>query len=464
MPSREPIKLADNLAANPQQGLSKLFREHHIDEVECVISDIHGVVRGKAMPADKFSHFKPVFLPFSIFFQSITGTYIEYDSEDYETEIDIELIPDLNTLRALPWTRSPSAMVIHDMHYQDGRPVSFAPRNVLKKILNLYAEKGWKPVVAPELEFYLTERNINPDLPIQPPIGRSGRQSVGRQSYSMMAIDEYEPIIEDIYKFAEVQGLEIDTIIQEGGPAQLEINLMHGDPLELADNVFIFKRLIREAAIRHDCYATFMAKPMDNQPGSAMHIHQSIVDAKTGKNIFSQDHGDPSDIFYHFIGGQQNNLDATTCIMAPYVNSYRRLMPGDFSAPINMEWSIDNRSAGLRVPNSAPESRRVENRMAGMDCNPYLAIAASLAAGYLGMINKSQPRKPYSGSAQDANERLSLPKGLPEAMLVFEENTAIQNLLGDEFSAIYKCLKEHEFTEFMQAVSPWEREHLLLTV
>lgn len=460
MHMQEPIKLM----SHTQEALQNLIRQHHIDEVECVIPDIHGVVRGKAMPADKFSHFKPAFLPFSIFFQSITGTYFEFDSDDYNTEIDIQLIPDLNTLRALPWTRSPSLIVIHDLHYQDGTPVACAPRNVLKRILNLYHERGWSPVIAPELEFYLTARNTDPDIPIHPPVGRSGRQSVGRQSYSIMAIDEYEPIIEDIYRFAEAQGLEIDTIIQEGGPAQLEINMIHGDPLELADNVFVFKRLIREAAFRHDCYATFMAKPMDNQPGSAMHIHQSIVDSKTGKNLFSDDKGEPTKAFYHFIAGQQQNLDAATCIMAPYVNSYRRLMPGDYSAPVNLEWSIDNRSAGLRVPNSKPSARRVENRIAGMDCNPYLAIAASLAAGYLGLINQSKPTKPYRGDALDANERLELPHGLQEAMQVFSENTNLQDLLGNEFSAIYQALKAHEFAEFMQVVSPWEREYLLLTV
>ncbi|MCL4161075.1 UNVERIFIED_CONTAM: hypothetical protein GTU68_036734, partial [Idotea baltica] len=259
-----------------------------------------------------------------------------------------------------------------------------------------YKAQNWQPVVAPEIEFYLTERNTDPDLPLQPPIGRSGRQSVGRQSFSMMAIDEYEPIIEDIYKFAEVMGMEIDTLTQEGGPAQLEVNMAHGDPLDLADQVFVFKRLIREAAMRHGCYATFMAKPMKNEPGSAMHIHQSVVDCESGNNIFSNEDGSPSDLFRYFIGGQQTYLGASTCLLAPYVNSYRRLMPGD-SAPINLEWSMDNRSAGLRVPNSGPEARRVENRIAGMDSNPYLALAASLATGYLGMMNKVECQKEFKG-------------------------------------------------------------------
>ncbi|MFZ1387457.1 MAG: glutamine synthetase family protein [Thiolinea sp.] len=451
-----------SLQSNSQDDLQDLIRRYHIDEVECVVADIHGVARGKVMPASRFGELQPAFLPFSIFFQTITGKYFDFDSEEYTTEIDLRLVPDLSTVRALPWARHPSLMVIHDLYYQNGMPVPCAPRNVLKRVINQYADKGWKAIVAPELEFYLTERNIDPDIPLKPPVGRSGRQSVGRQAFSMMALDEYEPIIEDIYKFASAQGLEINTIIQEGGPAQLEINLMHGDPLLLADHVFIFKRLIREAAMRHNCYATFMAKPMEMQPGSAMHIHQSVVDAKTGKNIFSDAKGEPTPLFYNFIAGQQTYLEAATCIMAPYVNSFRRLMPG-YSAPINLEWSIDNRSAGLRVPRSPPEARRVENRIAGMDTNPYLAIAASLATGYLGMVHRLEPSTEFLGNAQH-DTKYGLPRGLQESMIAFDECEELQGLLGHQFSDIYKALKAYEFEEYMQVVSPWEREHLLLTV
>jgi len=443
------------------KALRQLISNHRIDEVECTIADIHGVARGKLMPASKFSALNPTFLPYSIFFQSITGAYLEFDSKEYMTEVDIKLVPDLSTVRSLPWARSPSLMVIHDLYFQDDRPVPCAPRYVLKRILDAYAERNWKPVIAPEIEFYLTERNTDPDQPLEPPVGRSGRQSVGRQSYSMMAIDEYEPIIEDIYKFAEAQGMEIDTLIQEGGPAQLEVNMAHGDPMELADQVFVFKRLIREAAMRHDCYATFMAKPMKNHPGSAMHIHQSVLDTNTGENIFSNPDGSSTELFDYFIGGQQKYLGAATCLLAPYVNSYRRLMPGD-SAPINLEWSRDNRSAGLRVPNSPPEARRVENRIAGMDTNPYLAIAASLATGYLGMINQTQCREEFSGDAHSAD--YGLPRGLLESLIDFDECDELKELLGRPFCDVYKALKEHEFNEYMMVVSPWEREHLLLTV
>ena len=161
-----------------------------------------------------------------------------------------------------------------------------APRHVLRNVLELYAQRGWEPVIAPELEFYLVEPNIDADYPLKPPVGRSGRAEPGRQSYSIAAVNEFDPLFDDIYQFCEDQDIEIDTLIHEDGPAQMEINLIHGNPLDLADQAFLFKRTAREAALRHKMYATFMAKPHAKEPGSAMHIHQSVVDTKTRKNIF----------------------------------------------------------------------------------------------------------------------------------------------------------------------------------
>ena len=145
--------------------------------------------------------------------------------------------------------------------------------------------------MAPELEFYLVEQNKDADYPLKPPVGRSGRSEPGRQSYSIAAVNEFDPLFDDIYQFCEDQEIEIDTLIHEDGPAQMEINLIHGPPLDLADQVFLFKRTAREAALRHKMYATFMAKPHAKEPGSAMHIHQSVVDVKTRRNIFSNPDG-----------------------------------------------------------------------------------------------------------------------------------------------------------------------------
>jgi glutamine synthetase len=431
-----------------------------VDEVECIIGDIAGVARGKAMPASKFATQTSYFLPNSIFLQTITGEWADPPSGAF-TEPDMILVPDFSSACAAPWTADVTLQIIHDAQDQKGVPVPTAPRNVLKRIVDLYLKEGWQPIVAPEMEFFLVARNIDPNMPIIPPMGRSGRRAAGKQAYSMSAVDEYGKVIDDIYDFAEAQGLEIDGILQEGGAGQVEINLAHGDPVRLADEIFFFKRLIREAALRHDCFATFMAKPIEGEPGSAMHIHHSVVDARTGKNIFSAKDGSETPAFLHFIAGMQKHLPGAVALLAPYVNSYRRYVP-DFAAPINLEWGRDNRTTGLRVPISGPEARRIENRLAGMDCNPYLGLAASLACGYLGLKEGLMPKPECLGDAY-MNET-DLPYNLGDALDLLEEDSALREVLGEEFCGVYDSVKRNEYKEFLQVISPWEREHLLLNV
>ena len=438
------------------------LRDHAVEEVECVTPDFAGIGRGKVMPADKFTRTTPTYLPTSLFFLTITGEYPDFEGfASYDIDADLALRPDLSTTRAVPWASDRSVQVIHDVCDRDGNLVEFAPRSVLRRVLARYEARGWRPIVAPELEFYLTKPNINPDYPLEPPIGRSGRKAQKAQAYSIAAVDEYDSVIEHIYDYAAALRLDIDTIIQEAGAAQLEINLLHGDPLDLADQVFLFKRLIREAAMRCGCYATFMAKPMEGQHGSAMHIHQSVVVAETGRNLFSNPDGSASDAFRHFIGGQQTYLRAAACLMAPYVNSYRRLVP-NMTAPINLDWGHDNRTTGLRVPISEPEARRVENRVVGADANPYLAIAASLAAGYLGLTEQREPRDEVRDDSY--NRARELPYGLLEAIDEFNGCAPLRGVLGPGFSDLYAAVKRHEFEEFMRVISPWEREYLLLNV
>lgn len=433
-----------------------------IDDVECIVADLAGTSRGKAMPARKFARADAMYLPTSIFYQTINGEYVDLeDMPDQWTESDLVLMPDFSAATAVPWSDDVTLQVIHDIFNQDGSPVGTAPRNVLKRVVEQYKENGWQPVVAPEIEFYLTSPNVDPNLPVEPPIGRTGRRGIARQAYSMSAVEEYGPVIDDIYEFAEAQGFEIDTIIQEGGAGQIEINLQHGDPVHLADQVFFYKRLIREAAMRNNCFATFMAKPMEEQPGSAMHIHQSVVSTHDGRNMFNNEKDEPTDLFYGFIAGQQTLIPDVLCILAPYVNSYRRFRRDD-SAPINLEWGIDNRTTGIRVPLSSPGSRRVENRVVGMDCNPYLAIAASLACGLIGMQSKMQPRPAVRGDAYSLPH--DLPIDLHRALDLFSENPKLKELLGEDFCTLYSAVKRQESDAFLQVISPWEREHLLLNV
>ncbi|MEY4762666.1 MAG: hypothetical protein RLZZ200_2522 [Pseudomonadota bacterium] len=442
--------------------IQTFFRERGISEVEAIIPDMAGIARGKIMPAEKFAVEEGMRLPESIFLQTVTGDYpADSSSAMSPAEIDIVLKADRRTVRAVPWTPEPTAQVIHDCFYSDGRPVTMAPRHVLRHVLQLYAQKGWEPVVAPELEFYLVEPNIDADYPLKPPIGRSGRAEPGRQSYSIAAVNEFDPLFDDIYAFCEKQDIEIDTLIHEDGPAQMEINLLHGDALDLADQAFLFKRTAREAALRHKMYTTFMAKPYAKEPGSAMHIHQSIVDSKTRANVFSNPDGSPSRLFFAHIAGLQKYLPAAMSLFAPNVNSYRRIAREQM-APINVQWGYDNRTAGLRVPVSGAESRRVENRVGGADANPYLAIAASLACGYLGMVEELQPTEPISGSAHDLP--FALPRSLDSALRSLKECRPLVQLLGEPFTAAFTIVKEAEYEVFLQVISSWEREHLLLNV
>ncbi len=431
-----------------------------VDEVECIVPDVAGVARGKAMPAAKFAKQTSYFLPNSIFLQTITGEWADNPFDAF-TEPDMILEPDWSTATAAPWTADVTLQVIHDAKDQQGNLVPFSPRNVLKRIVALYEAQGWRPVVAPEMEFFLTARNTDPNQPVIPPMGRTGRRAAAKQAYSLSAVDEYGKVIDDIYDYAEAQGLEIDGILQEGGAGQIELNLAHGDPVRLADDVFFFKRLIREAALRHDCFATFMAKPIADEPGSAMHIHTSVVDTKTGKNIFAGPKGAETPEFLHFIGGLQKHLGAAVALFAPYVNSYRRYVP-DFAAPINLEWGRDNRTTGLRVPISGASARRVENRLPGMDCNPYLGIAATLACGYLGLMNKTEARPEFTGSAYIDSE--DIPANLGDALDLLDEDAALKEVMGNEFIKVYDSVKRNEYKEFLQVISPWEREHLLLNV
>lgn len=446
--------------------LETFISENKIDEVECLVPDLSGIPRGKILPASKFLRSlgdDSLRLPESIFIQTVTGEYAEDEDDEIigAADSDVVLRPDADSIRLVPWYQEPTAQVISDCYYTNGSPVEISSRYVLKRILNLYEEAGWQPVVAPELEFFLVQVNTDPDLPLLPPIGQSGRPETGRQSYGIDAVNEFDPIFEDIYDYCEREAIDIDTLTHEAGAAQMEINFNHGDPLKLADMVFLFKRTVRQTAMRHKIYATFMAKPLENEPGSSMHIHQSVLDRETGQNLFANKNGKDSQLFRSHVAGLQRYLPVTMPLLAPNVNSYRRLVP-ESTAPINVHWGIDNRTVGLRVPISDPSNRRIENRIAGADANPYLAIAASLACGYIGMKEKLKPTEQVEGSAYRL--RHTLPRTLYDALHRFETNRRIRTILGERFIRAVAAVRRAELVAYQRVISSWEREHLLLNV
>jgi glutamine synthetase len=462
---RSDTKQADKAAdaEKSESSLKRWLKDRRITEVECLVPDITGNARGKIIPAAKFSHDYGTRLPEGIFATTVTGDYPDnYDDLVSPSDSDMVLRPDADTVRMVPWATAPTAQVIHDCYTKDGRPHELAPRNVLRRVLSLYEGLGIQPVIAPELEFFLVQKNTDPDFPLAPPAGRSGRPETARQSYSIDAVNEFDPILDDMYDYAEAMELDVDTLIHESGAAQLEVNFQHADPMSRADQVFLFKRTMRECALRHGIYATFLAKPMENEPGSSMHIHQSMVDTKTGKNVFAGGKaGKHSELFMHYLGGLQKYVPMAMAFFGPNVNSYRRLALGQV-APINVQWGYDNRTCGLRVPMDTPENTRVESRFAGSDANPYLAIAATLACGWLGIKEKLLPTEPLTGSAQDVG--YELPRSLEEALTLLRECEELEGLLGKRFVNAYISVKQKEYETFFRVISSWEREFLLLNV
>ncbi len=446
-------------------NLGNWIAEHKIEEIECIVPDINGVQRGKVLPASKFVESvrdKTLRIPGSIFICTIDGHYPEdIDDSLWDRDPDRILVADPDTICLAPGFKTPTAFVIADAYNRDGTIVDIAPRAILKKVLDLYAARGWRPVLAPEVEFYLVSSNADPDFPLQPPVGQSGRSETGSQPYGLEAMNEYEDIIDHIYDDCETMGISIDTMIHEMGAAQLEVNFMHGDPLRLADEVFLFKRTVRRVAKAHGVHATFMANPMAGQPGSAMHIHQSVVDADTGRNLFALANGKDSAAFRSYIAGLVRLMPQIAPLYAPNVNSFRRMRP-DSAAPINVQWGVDNRSCGFRVPVSDRANRRVENRLPGADSNPYLAFAASLVCGYIGMVDRMVPPKDIAGSAY--NRARTLPRTLEAALDRFSSCKKVKSLLGEEFFEIFYAVKDQELFNYQSVVSSWEREHLLLRV
>ncbi|HCP56846.1 MAG: glutamine synthetase [Pseudomonadaceae bacterium] len=436
-------------------ALEELLRG--VDEIECVTPDLNGVPRGKVMTADGFLEGRRLQLARGVLLQCMMGGYPEakfYGSDDS----DLALNAVAGQIHRLPWSDTPRAFAICDADEFDGNSSGLSTRGLLKKIVARYAAHGWQPVVATELEFFIFAANPDPQKPFQPPVGLDGRREDGGSAFSVSSNSGLRPFFSEVYKCMEAVGLPRDTFMHEMGVSQFEINLLHGDPLLLADQTFLFKHLLKEVALKHGLTVVCMAKPLANTPGSSMHIHQSVVEQGTGKNIFTAANGEATPAFYHFIGGQQAAMADFTLLFAPHVNSYQRLFH-PYASPNNACWSEDNRAAGLRIPASSPVARRVENRLAGADANPYLALAASLAAGLHGLERELQPTPPIQGDF-DVPREMKLPNNMQSAIERLQNSQLAVETFGAEFVEGYIATKNMELTSFFEEITPWERRVL----
>ena len=443
------------MTTNDQRSLSE--RLTGIDEIECVTPDLNGVPRGKVMTAEGFLEGRRLQLARGVLLQCIMGGYPParfYGSDDG----DLALVADPAQIHRLPWSEPARALAICDADELSGEGSGLSTRVQLKNVIARYAALGLAPVVATELEFFVFAPNPDPTQPFQPPLGLDGRREEGHSAFSVSSNNGLRPFFQEVYRCMAALGLPRDTFMHEMGVSQFEINLLHGDPLLLADQTFLFKHLLKEVALKHGVTVVCMAKPLARTPGSSMHIHQSVVHIDSGKNAFSAADGKPTDTFHHFIGGQQACMADFTALFAPNVNSYQRLCH-PYASPNNACWSEDNRAAGLRIPASSPVARRVENRLPGADANPYLAIAASLAAGLHGIEQRLQPTAAIQGEFE-VPDHLSLPCTLHAALDRLKRSTLARELFGKEFIDGYHATKTMELTSFFDEITPWERRVL----
>ncbi|MBO3274536.1 glutamine synthetase family protein [Pseudomonas schmalbachii] len=408
------------------------------------------------MTGDGFLSGRRLQLARGVLLQCIMGGYPPsrfYGSDDG----DLALVADPSQIHVLPWSNTPRAFAICDAQELDGSPSGLSTRGLLKQIVARYAAHGWQPVVATELEFFVFAPNTDPTEEFQAPLGLDGRRELGHSAFSVSSNNGLRPFWEDVYRCMDAVGLERDTFMHEMGTSQFEINFLHGDPVLLADQTFLFKHLLKEVALKHGLVVVCMAKPLAKTPGSSMHIHQSIVDA-AGNNIFSDANGEATPAFRHFIGGLQACLADFTLLFAPNVNSFQRLC-NPFASPNNACWSYDNRAAGLRIPASGPAARRVENRLPGADANPYLAIAASLAAGLHGLEQELEPGEAIQGEIEVPDELL-LPCSMYDALQRLKRSELARDIFGKEFVDGYAATKDMELASFFDEITPWERRVL----
>lgn len=377
-------------------------------------------------------------------------------------ESDMYLYPDLSTFVTFPWRPQTGkvARFICDIYRPDGKRFEGDPRYVLQKVQDEAKEMGYTFEVGPECEFFLfnTDESGNPTTETSEKAGY----------FDLAPLDTGENARRDMVMMLEDMGFEVVSSEHEKSPAQHEIDFMFDEGIRTADNIQTFKFAVKTIARRHGLHATFMPKPRDDFNGSGMHLNFSLN--KDGRNIFySKDSADGlSDEAKYFIGGLMSHVDALTALTNPTVNSYKRLNPGIHKAPVYTAWSFTNRTALIRVPSNMKEHTRIDLRSPDSSANPYLALAACLAAGLDGIRNKIDPGLPVernifemSSAERKANGINTLPGSLLEAMDALECDDVIRGVLGSDIAGKYISAKRAEYAAYSANVSQWEVDEYL---
>ncbi len=434
--------------------------------VDLLIADMNGVVRGKRIDRNSLHkvYEKGINLPASLFALDINGSTVESSGLGLDIgDADRICFPIPNTLCNEPWQKRPTAQLLMTMHELDGKPFFADPREVLRQVVAKFDEMNLTICAAFELEFYLIDQeNVN-GRPQPPRSPLSGKRPISTQVYLIDDLDEYVDCLQDMLEAAKEQDIPADAIVKESAPAQFEVNLHHtNDAIKACDYALLLKRLIKNIAYDHEMDTTFMAKPYPGQAGNGLHVHISLLDKTTGKNIFTTDDPLQSDLLRHAIGGVLETMPASMAFLCPNVNSYRRF-GAQFYVPNAPSWGVDNRTVAVRVPNGSPDSVRIEHRVAGADANPYLMMSAILAGIHHGLTNKVEPGEPIEGNSYEQLEQ-SLPNNLRDALRELDDSEVLNKYISPDYIDIFVACKEAELEEFETTISDLEYNWYLHTV
>jgi glutamine synthetase len=443
----DPQECRDFLAANPQ-----------IEFIEVFFTSMTGVPRGKRLRRHELQAVYDYgrFLPGSILVVDTTGADCEATGLVWEDgDADRRARPVPGALKPAPWLGPDVAQVMLSLYELDGTPNDLDPRHVLRRVLDRFAADGLTPVAACELEFYLVDQVRGDDgalLPARSPV--TGQRPHGIQVYGLPELEAFAPYLRDLWATADVLGVPLEGAISEFAPGQVELTLKHkADALACADDAVIYKRAAKGCALPHGMEATFMAKPWADRAGSGFHVHISFNDGD-GENACASEETTGSDLLRHAIGGMQALLGQTMAILAPGANSYRRFQANSY-APVAPTWGVNNRTVSLRVPAGPPPTRHVEHRVAGADANPYLVLAAILAAAHHGITQKIDPGPPVVGDgyAAAAASGQQLPTNWFAALELFDKSEVLRDYMGERFADMFVSVKQTEQQRFFGLIT-----------
>ncbi|WP_413733183.1 glutamine synthetase family protein [Sodalis sp. RH20] len=440
-----------------------LARHPQTQQVDIFLTDLNGGFRGKRIPLTELSTIENgCYFPASLFAINLYGHTVEDAGLGQEKgEPDHVCVPVAGTLAPSAADPDSTAQLLLTMLDEDGAPFDVEPRNVLNRVWQQLRARGFSPVAAVELEFYLVDRARDAAGRLQPPCAPgTGDRHTQSQVYSLDNLDLFAAVLNDIDRLACLQGLPAAGAVAESSPGQFEINLHHGDnPLTVCDQALQLKRLVRLVAENHGMQATFMAKPYEAFAGSGLHIHLSLRDGQ-GNNVLSDGCGRHAGLMCDALAGMLDLMPASMALLAPNVNAFRRFQHGMY-VPVRANWGYNNRTVALRIPCSDGDNHRVEYRVPGADVNPYLALAAALAGMLHGLDNQPPLPEEITGNGGDEHQGAPLPLRQSEALRAFRESTRLQELLGARFCRVYHACKHAELSHFEQLVTPTEIDWML---